>query len=125
MLPKTRKSLQNELSNQINPAAYAAIIATALKKELGGSHRAIKTIQRWTGAGERTAINWLSAENGPSGPYLATLSEHSDSVLEAFLIMAQREHIILDLQVNQVKQELETALSKIDDLIKNSAQNRR
>jgi hypothetical protein len=124
MLPKTSNSLQNGLTNQIDSAAYAAIIATALKKELGGSHRAIKTIQRWTGAGERTAINWLSAENGPSGPYLATLSMHSDAVLEAFLIMAQREHIILDLQIEQIRHELEAALSKIDDLLQYGAQKR-
>lgn len=40
---------------------YRLEIAAALRRELGGSHQAIKASMNWTGASERTAKNWLAA----------------------------------------------------------------
>ena len=102
---------------QNNAGVYAAVIATALKTELGNTHRSIKIIRRWTGAAERTATNWLSAENGPSGPHLASLASHSDAVLEAFLALAGRDRTIVDLQVRKLRNELAQTLEKIDGII--------
>jgi len=48
----------------------------------------------YTGAGERTVKNWFEGKNGPNGKNLVELSRHSDSVLEAFLFMADREEIL-------------------------------
>ena len=48
-------------------AAYRKAIADTLRRELGHTHQAIKTVMRWTGASERTAKYWLSGERGPSG----------------------------------------------------------
>jgi len=45
--------------------AYRTAIADALRRELGPTHQAIKTVMRWTGASERTAKYWLSGERGP------------------------------------------------------------
>ena len=36
-------------------ARYRQAIADALRRELGPTHQAIKTVMRWTGASERTA----------------------------------------------------------------------
>lgn len=117
MLPKTGTSFQQGLTVQYDSTAYAAVIATALHDELGETHRAVKTIRRWTGAGERTVINWLAAENGPSGPHLAMLAHYSDAVLEAFLIMAGRERVMIELNVTHLREELIAALAAMDRLL--------
>ena len=70
--------------------AYRKAIADALRRELGPTHQAIKTVMRWTGASERTAKYWLSGERGPSGEHLIRLAQHSDAVLITILIMAER-----------------------------------
>lgn len=70
--------------------AYRRAIAEALRRELGLTHQAIKTMMRWTGASERTAKYWLSGERGPSGEHLIRLAQHSDAVLVVILKMAAR-----------------------------------
>jgi hypothetical protein len=50
--PKTTESGKCKLN-------YQSAIAAALSIELGNSHRAVKTVMRWTGANERTVKNWL------------------------------------------------------------------
>ena len=71
-------------------AAYRRAISDALRRELGQTHQAIKTVMRWTGAGERTVKYWLSGERGPSGEHLIQLAMHSDAVLMMILTMADR-----------------------------------
>ena len=71
-------------------AAYRKAIADTLRRELGPTHQAIKTVMRWTGASERTAKYWLSGERGPSGEHLIRLAQHSDAVLITILTMAER-----------------------------------
>ncbi len=73
-----------------DPTAYRRAIADALRRELGPTHQAIKTVMRWTGASERTAKYWLSGERGPSGEHLIKLAMHSDAVLMFILTMADR-----------------------------------
>lgn len=69
---------------------YAAALSAALNRELGQSHRAIKTLRQWTDADERTVKHWLAGTHGPSGAHLITLVQHSDTVLETILDLAQR-----------------------------------
>ncbi|MDF2143347.1 XRE family transcriptional regulator [Paenirhodobacter sp. CAU 1674] len=71
-------------------AAYRKAIADTLRRELGHTRQAIKTVMRWTGASERTAKYWLSGERGPSGEHLIRLAQHSDAVLITILTMAER-----------------------------------
>ncbi len=71
-------------------ARYRQAIADTLRRELGHTHQAIKTVMRWTGASERTAKYWLSGERGPSGEHLIRLAQHSDAVLITILTMAER-----------------------------------
>ncbi len=40
-------------------------ITEALRAELGDTHRAVKTVTRWTGANERTVKNWLTGHARP------------------------------------------------------------
>ena len=67
-----------------------AAIAAALADELGDTHRAVKTVMRWTGASERTVKYWLSGERAPSGEHLISLSRNSDAVFLAVLVLAGR-----------------------------------
>lgn len=70
---------------------YAIVIGAALRQEVGGTHRAIKTVVRWTGASERTVKYWLAGTSGPKGEHLVALAHHSDAVHEAFLRLAERK----------------------------------
>lgn len=90
MLPNTGKKLPSVSRFDEARKDYAAVIALALVRELGGTHRSIKTLMRWTGASERTAKNWLSAKRGPSGPHLIALAQQSDEVMRAFWVLSHR-----------------------------------
>lgn len=87
-LPKMGKELP--IRRRSRAAAYALEIAKALRAELGGSNRAIKTLMRWTEASERTAKGWLAGTSGPSGEHLLILIRNSDAVLERVLALAGR-----------------------------------
>src|SRR5689334_12143653 len=84
---------------------YAATIAEALRRELGETHQAIKTVARWTGASERTAKNWLSAARGPSGPHLLSLARHSDVVFETFLRLVGRDALLAAKKVVDAREQ--------------------
>jgi HTH domain len=85
MLPKKGIKLRAWRGLSSSPRNYAEKIADALKSELGGSHRTIKTIMRWTGSSEKTAKNWLGGETGPSGHFLIRLCIKSAKVRELIL----------------------------------------
>jgi hypothetical protein len=78
------------ISRRRKSSAYASEIAKALRIELGGSNRAIKTLMRWTHASERTAKCWLAGTSGPSGENLLVLIQNSDAVLERVLAVTGR-----------------------------------
>ena len=63
MFPKKGKEFPRS-PTRIAPEDFAKAISTALRKELGSSHVAAKTVMRWTGASERTAKNWLGGVCG-------------------------------------------------------------
>lgn len=69
---------------------YEQIISRALRRELGGSHKAVKTLMRWTGASARTAKNWLAGTSGPSGGHLIRLMRYSDPLFVEILDAADR-----------------------------------
>jgi hypothetical protein len=72
------------------PAYYERVIASAIRRELAGSHKSEKTLMRWTGASGRTVKNWASGLRGPNGVHLIALMRNSDEVLKAVLNMAGR-----------------------------------
>lgn len=58
-------------------AAFAAVIADALRRDFGSTPAHVKHIARLTGANARTVQNWLHSRNGPSGASLVVLMRHS------------------------------------------------
>jgi hypothetical protein len=70
------------------------VIETALREELGESHRSIKTVMHWTGASERTVKNWFAGSSGPNGAHLVSIVRHSDGVFTAVMLLAGRHHTV-------------------------------
>lgn len=101
MLPKAGKELPMASGD-----LYARTIALALRTELGDTHRAIKTLMRWTGASERTAKNWLTGACGPKGEHLVALTRNSTAVLEVFLLMADRRHAVVANRLSEARDKL-------------------
>jgi hypothetical protein len=97
--------------------SYAAVIADALRSELGSTHQAVKVIRRWTGAGERTVKNWLSASSGPSGHHLVELIQHSDVVLDALLALSGRQESMVVHRLYDLRMQLASTLMEMDRLM--------
>jgi hypothetical protein len=116
MLPKTGKSFQGTNSREKVNLQYAAAIAKALRKQLGLTHQATKTIMRWTGASERSAKNWQSGAIGPSGAYLIILMSRSEEVLAAALTLAGRKPALLFTHVSAFKDRLDELVHMLDKL---------
>lgn len=94
MLPKKGTVFPGQSNRRKARLEYASLVAKAMRSELGGTHQAIKTVMRWTGAGERTVKNWFNAEKGPSGAYLLRLIHESDGVLLAVLRASGRDDVV-------------------------------
>ena len=92
MFPKAGRTIPTFRSSR--STSYAGAIAEVLRSELGDSHRALKTLMQWTGANERTAKNWLSGANGPSGEHLLRLMRSSNRVFECVLELSDRQPIL-------------------------------
>ena len=95
---------------------YAATIAEALRRELGETHQAIKTVVRWTGASDRTAKNWFCAARGPNGPHLVALASHSEAVFEALLVMLGKQALLAAKKVIDARYQLKELVDFIDSL---------
>jgi hypothetical protein len=93
MFPKKGKTFP-DVDSQTHPEQrYAAVIAAALMSELGDTHRAIKTVMRWTGTSERTVKNWFAGTSGPSGEHLIAIVRQSDAVFDSVMLLAGRNEI--------------------------------
>lgn len=93
---------------------YQMKIAEALKRELGGSHQAIKTAMRWTGASERTAKNWIAGAHGPAGHHLVELLRHSDEVLKMVLSASGRTETRAALALVSTQDALDDLVAALD-----------
>jgi len=91
------------LERPLDHAKYAATISAALRKELGNTHCAAKTVMQWTGASERTVKYWFAGTKGPSGEHLAMLVHHSDILLTAFLALAGRPSLLGDDALSEAR----------------------
>jgi hypothetical protein len=114
MFPKTG----NKLPRRGRPSdVYADAIAEALRTELGATHRATKTLMRWTGASERTVKNWLAGRCGPSGYHLIKLAKESDIVLATVLALAERNHHMVGAELLRMRDSLATLVELIDAVL--------
>lgn len=106
-----------KLQNASQEGEYAGAIADALRTELGQSHRATKTLMKWTGASDRTAKNWLSGCCGPRGGHLVRLARESDTVLATLLALAGRHQHMLGADLLSIRSGLVSALAVVDQLL--------
>jgi hypothetical protein len=81
-------------------------IALALKSELKDRNSRAKLIAGWTGANERTVKNWILGRYAPCGRHLVGLARHSDQVLNAILLMADRQDLLLARKVEDLRRRV-------------------
>jgi len=115
MFPKTGKKFPNGAG--MRSPTYASLIAGVLSSELGNSHRAHKTLMRWTGANERTVKNWLSGSNGPSGEHLLQLMRNSDAVFECVLSLSCRPAAFWSPKLAEVRNCLQRTADLLSEVI--------
>ncbi len=118
MFPKKGNRFPNGSNGIADESTYAVAIGRALRAELGGSHRAVKTIMTWTTANERTVKNWMAGTSGPRGDHLIGLIRHSDAVLTAVLRLAGREQALAVVDLAAVRRrlvEIEADLGRLLD----------
>ena len=114
MFPKTGKTFQKAGVATISQLNYREAVCAALIDELGGSHRATKMTMKWTGVSDRTARNWISGENGPTGEHLIELIGNSDAVMSAVLTLAGRREMLAVARMSVIRKELVHMLHVID-----------
>jgi len=112
MLPKKGNVFPGRNRGGKSRTDYATAIAVALRGELGDTHRAIKTVMRWTGASDRTVKHWFGGEKGPSGGYLLLLINKSDAVLHALLVAAGRDDVLAVDGVSALAGSIDGALER-------------
>jgi hypothetical protein len=88
------------------------------KGDLGSSHQAIKTLMRWTGSNERTAKNWLSGANRPSGEHLLEIIRNSDLVFECVLQLVDRRSVFSHRNLEELRERLQTTTKLISEVMK-------
>ena len=93
---------------------FNGAIAAALRKELGSTHQAAKTIMHWTGASESAVKTWLAGSHGPSGEHLVALVRNSDQVLKVFLLLADRNKHLLGIRLADLRSHLVETIECID-----------
>lgn len=108
-LPKMGNSLPIAAAD-LTGMSYESVMAAALQQELRGTHKAIKTLIRWTGAHDRTVKNWQSGSAGPSSAHLIQLIRSSDEVFDAVLKMAGRDQVRTIRTVTEATELLKRAL---------------
>src|SRR3954470_18497334 len=113
MFPKKGKELPG-LREIVSNGAFEQAIAEALNAELGPTHRAIKTVMRWTGASDRTVKHWFAGTHGPSGPHLIALARHSDAVVMYFLLAADRPSLSIGIGLSKMRAQLLQLAETID-----------
>ena len=121
MFPKRGNVFPDGSDEDRSGLDYRRVVAEALRNELGGTHQAVKTVMRWTGASERTAKNWIAGSHGPSGEHLVTLMRHSDEVMTRLFVMAGRREAVIGFHLIQTRGRLEEIRQMIDAILKGGA----
>lgn len=96
---------------------FAQVIASALKVEFGSTRNGAKMIMQWTGVSQRTAKNWLSGANAPSGVHLVLLARESNAVLKAMMLMAERPEMSFGASLLSLRRMMAETISALDQLL--------
>ncbi|MBR0683055.1 XRE family transcriptional regulator [Roseomonas eburnea] len=111
---KSGKKLPRANGDALAAGEYAKAIAKALQRGVGLRGGAAKQLERWTGASNRTVRGWLSGARGPSGEHLLRIARHSDTVLEAILVLALRRDTAGDGRDLMIRRLLTLSMSFLD-----------
>jgi hypothetical protein len=114
MFPKEGNKLPRRPQGPSGDVEFEQAIASALVRELGLTHRAVKTVMRWTGASERTVKHWFAGTHGPNGQHLIALARHSDAIVVYFLLAAGRPSLSLGIRLHTVRGQLHELVESID-----------
>ena len=114
MLPKKGNKLPQGGQGSDDGVDFNGAIAAALRKELGSTHQAIKTVMHWTGASESAAKTWLTGSHGPSGEHLVALVRNSDEVLNIFLSLTGRNRHLLGIRLAELRTQLVEIIECLD-----------
>ena len=114
MSPKKDNKLPLGRGGNNNSLNFNGAIAAALRKELGSTHQAIKTVMHWTGASESAAKTWLTGSHGPSGEHLVALVRNSDEVLNIFLSLTGRNRHLLGIRLAELRTQLVEIIECLD-----------
>ena len=116
MLPKKDDKLPPGGPGDRGGLNFNAAISAALRRELGPTHQAVKTVMNWTGASESAVKTWLTGSHGPSGAHLVALVRNSDEVLKIFLLLAGRSKHLLGIRIADLRSYLVETIECIDRL---------
>ncbi|KTE03474.1 hypothetical protein ATE68_12955 [Sphingopyxis sp. H038] len=111
MLPKTGKDFPYRQAD----ITFAELVSVALIEDVGKTHRAVKTLMRWTGASERCVKHWLAGTHAPCGSHLLALMRHSDELLRHLLIAAGRPEAAVSLELGVLRFKLRELLMLMDE----------
>jgi hypothetical protein len=114
MLPKKGNKLPQGGRGSDDGTDFNGAIAAALRKELGPTHQAVKTVMHWTGATESAVKTWLTGSHGPSGEHLVALVRNSDEILRILLLLAGRNEHLLGVRLTALRSRLVEIIECID-----------
>jgi hypothetical protein len=97
----------------LDDRAFAGKIGAALRSELKTRNSRAKLVAGWTGANERTVKNWISGRYAPCGRHLVVLAQHSDQILNAILLMADRQDLLLAASVEDLRRKIFEVAAKL------------
>jgi hypothetical protein len=114
MFPKKGNKLHPQGQQPGIGVEFARAIAAALRRELGSTHQAIKSVMHWTGASDRTVKHWFAGTHGPSGAHLMQLMRSSDEVLRTVLSLAERRGSLPEARAAELRGHLAAAMECLD-----------
>jgi hypothetical protein len=115
MLPKTGRKLP-KMRQAPSEADCIEQISSALRRELGGTAAAVKTIMRWTGASDRSARNWMNGSSSPSGYHLLRLARECDAVFEAMIDLSGHQEARLGVDLHAAEVAIARAMGVFETL---------
>jgi len=112
MVPKSGSRIPKSQMH-LSEADFCHAVGKALQAELGGSHRAAKTVMAWTGVSSRTARLWLQGASCPNGHHLVMLATYCRPVLVEMLSLAGHDWAVIGVDLAAIEVHLAELLASV------------
>ena len=112
MVRKTASQLRDSRI-RVAESALSEQIGDALRRDLGASRRATKTVMRWTGVSDTTARGWINGHAAPSASHLLALAANSSPVMVVVLSVTGHGELELGMRLHEIERGLVLALAQI------------